>query len=422
MPIQTIKRFLKLESAGGILLMISAALAMIVANSPYGKVYDEVQHLQFTVAISEPIHGDHEAESAPESETGPLNAHSEVEGFEVSLSVLHWINDGLMAIFFLLVALELKREIMFGELSSPKLIALPGFAAFGGMLVPALIFAAFNWSNSVMMRGWAVPSATDIAFALGALSLVRGVPLSLKVFLTALAVLDDLGAIVIIAFFYTEDLSVVSLLLSILGLLGLVILNRMKVMSLAAYLLIGVFIWVCVLKSGVHATLAGVAVGLAIPAKGNYHDGRSLAAHLQHILHPWVAYGILPVFAFFNAGVSLKGVNMELILSPVVLGIGLGLFVGKLVGVTVFSWLAMQFKLARMPSGANWKTFIGVAILCGIGFTMSLFIGTLAWQSQPTYRTEFAPELRIGVLGGSIISALVGFIMLKLVSNPKESS
>jgi NhaA family Na+:H+ antiporter len=379
-------RFFKLESAAGLLLMASAALAFIVCNSSLEGAYDAFLKIPGQVRV------------------GPL---------DVSKPLLLWVNDLWMAIFFLLVGLELKRELMEGSLSSRDALALPCIAAFGGMLMPALIYAAINWGDSINLRGWAIPAATDIAFALGVLALLGSrVPVSLKVFLTAVAVVDDLGAIVIIALFYTADLNALSLCLAAVGVLILVLMNRAGVTSAPAYIFVGLLLWVCVLKSGVHATLAGVATALAIPLRDPLDKNISPLGRLEHDLHPLVAYAVLPMFAFANAGVSLSGVSLGTLLQPVTLGIGCGLLFGKVIGVFAFSWLATRLGFTRLPEGATWSTLFGVALLCGIGFTMSLFIGTLAWESEAE---KYAVAVRLGVLGGSIIAALAGYFWLRNV-------
>ena len=386
-PTAFIREFIRLEAAGGVLLCIAALVALLWANSPAGGLY--LGLLETPVAV----------------QVGPL---------AIAKPLLLWINDGLMAIFFLLVGLEIKREIVEGELSSPSKAALPAIAAVGGMAAPAAIYVALNWGDSATLRGWAIPAATDIAFAVGVLSLLgRRVPSCLKIFLLALAILDDLGAIVIIAFFYTENLSVGSLLLAAGGLAGLVALNRAGVRRIAPYVLLGVFIWVCVLKSGVHATLAGVALAFAIPLRAG--GGQSPLQRLEHMLHPWVTYGILPLFAFANAGVSLIGLTLSDLFEPVPLGIALGLFLGKQIGVVGATLAAVRFGWANLPAGASWSQFYGVALLTGIGFTMSLFIGTLAFPDP-----AFAAPVRIGVLGGSILSAVAGYLLLRLLSDPAE--
>ena len=326
-----------------------------------------------------------------------------------------------MAIFFLLVGLEIKREIVMGELSDTAKVALPAIAAVGGMVVPAAIYAWVNWGDPVGIRGWAIPSATDIAFALGVLSLFgERVPVGLKIFLMTLAVLDDLGAIVIIALFYTSDLSVQALLLAGLALVVLLVLNRFGVTRIAPYILVGLVLWTCVLKSGVHATLAGVVTAMFIPARNPSDPAHPPLTRLEHALHPWVAFGILPIFAFANAGVSLEGLSFSDLLQPIPLGIALGLVVGKQLGVFTFAWLAVKLGLARLPSGVNFRQVYGAAIICGIGFTMSLFIGMLAFEN--TAAGQVIATDKLGVLAGSLISALLGYVVLHLVLPRGRSS
>jgi NhaA family Na+:H+ antiporter len=381
--VQTIRDFLKLESSSGLLLIGAMLLAMFCANTPLCGLYDGFLQTRFEIHL------------------GALS---------LAKPLLLWINDGLMAIFFLLVGLEVKREILEGELSSLPQIALPGIAAIGGMLVPALIYAAINWSTP-NLQGWAIPAATDIAFALGVIALLGNrVPGALKLFLLTLAILDDLGAIVIIALFYTADLSVFSLVLAATAVTVLFLMNRMGVTRIAVYLVPGVFLWVCVLKSGVHATLAGVVLAFAIPLSAKNKHGQSPLRHLEHVLHPWVAFGILPLFAFANAGVSLAGLTPSAILSPLPLGITLGLFIGKQLGIVSFAWLGVKLGMARLPHGVSWPAFHGVAVLCGIGFTMSLFIATLALgQAGP----DAGNAARLGVLAGSLASSLGGYALLR---------
>ncbi len=371
--------FLKSEAAGGVLLMVSAALALIIANSPVAPLY-----------------------------------FAALGSYVAGLSILHWINDALMAVFFLLVGLEIKREFLEGQLSSWSRRALPGIAALGGMVVPALIYLALTRGDPVAMRGWAIPAATDIAFALGVLALLGSrVPVSLKIFLTALAIIDDLGAVVIIALFYTSNLSLPMLGLAGACIVGLLVLNRLHVTKLWAYLALGALLWFFVLKSGVHATLAGVALALTIPiGDGSDSDEpeHSPLHTLEHWLHPYVAFLIVPIFGFANAGVSFAGMTPASALAPVPLGIALGLFVGKQIGVFGFSWLAVKAGLAAMPAQANYAQLYGVALLCGIGFTMSLFIGALAFPDHP----ELGDATKIGVLLGSVVSALLGAAVLRL--------
>lgn len=384
MTVQTIRDFLKLESASGQLLIGAMLLALLCANTPLSVLYG-----------------------------GFLQTHVEVQvgALELAKPLLLWINDGLMAIFFLLVGLEVKREVLEGELSSLPQIALPGIAAVGGMLIPALIYAWLNWSDPAALQGWAIPAATDIAFALGVMALLgKGVPNALKLFLLTLAILDDLGAIVIIALFYTSDLSLLSLGLAALAVAGLIVLNRLGVTRIAAYVVVGIFLWICVLKSGVHATLAGVVLAFAIPLRAKDQHGNSPLRHLEHNLHPWVAFGILPVFAFANAGIPLAGMSLADLLSPIPLGIAAGLFIGKQLGIVGFSWLGVKLGLARLPQGISWREFHGMALLCGIGFTMSLFIATLALGDAGP---EVGDAARLGILMGSLASSLGGYFLLR---------
>ncbi len=384
MPLHAIHRFLRLESSGGILLVLAGAFAMLLANSPLAGYYGRLLDV-------------------------PLAVH--LGGFAIAKPLLLWINDGLMAIFFLLIGLEVKREIIEGELADRARIALPAFGALGGMLVPAMIYASLNWGDSTGLRGWAIPSATDIAFALGVLQVLGNrVPVGLKVFLLTLAIMDDLGAIVIIAVFYASKLSMVSLLLAAIAVAILVALNVNRVSRVPLYFAVGLVLWVCVLKSGVHATLAGVATALAIPMRDSLGASRSPLREVEHALHPWVAFGILPLFAFANAGVSLAGLTPATLLEPIPLGIALGLFVGKQVGVFLFAWLAAALGFARLPTGVTWSQLYGAAILCGIGFTMSMFIGSLAFDQAAVDVND-----RLGILVGSLVSAVAGYLFLKAV-------
>ena len=367
-----LRRFLRSESAGGLLLMSAAALALIVANSPLAPAYFAALH-------------------AP---AGPL-------------SVAHWINDGLMALFFLLVGLEIKRELLTGQLASWRDRALPGIAAAGGVIVPALIYAALNRHSPATLRGWAVPAATDIAFALGILSLLgKRVPVSLKLFLTTLAILDDLAAVAIIAVFYTTSLSVPALGGAVAVTVALTVLNRLGVTRLAPYLVLGAALWVLVLVSGVHATVAGVVLALTIPIRP---DRRHSPLHrLEHALARWVGWFVVPVFGFANAGVSFAGMSLGILFEPVTLGIAAGLFAGKQIGVSAAAWLAVRSGIATRPAGASWRQFYGVALLCGIGFTMSLFIGLLAFPTS-----ELQDETKVGVLVGSLLSSVCGWAVLR---------
>lgn len=378
------KDFLKLESASGMVLIGATVVALVMANIPAAlKAYDWILGLQLTVTLG---------------------------GLGVDKPLLLWINDALMVFFFMLVGLELKREVVEGQLSRPDQVILPVLAAFGGLVLPAVIFWWINGDFVQQKNGWAIPTATDIAFALAMLSLMGSrVPLSLKIFLTTIAIVDDLAAIIIIAIFYTTDLSVLSLSLAAAGIVGLVILNRMRVTRLAPYMMVGLFIWLCVLKSGVHATLAGVVVAAFIPLRAD--DDTSPARHLEHTLHPWVAFAVLPIFAFANAGVSFDGMSLEKFTHGVPLGIILGLFVGKQVGVFGMVALARLLRLAKLPEGTTWGQIYGVALLCGIGFTMSLFIGTLAFEHG---NFDMLYGVKMGVLAGSLLSAAAGLLVLHL--------
>jgi NhaA family Na+:H+ antiporter len=367
--------FLASESAGGLVLMGAALAAIIVANSPLAPGYFAALH--------------------------------SVWG---GLSIELWINDGLMAIFFLMVGLEIKREVLAGGLASWEQRALPGFAALGGMLVPALIYIAVNWGNAQTLSGWAIPAATDIAFALGVLSLLgKRVPTSLKVFLAALAILDDLGAVTIIALFYSTGLNMPMLLASFATLAVLIVMNRMGVRRLLPYLLLGVLLWFFVLQSGVHATLAGVALALCIPLGKPEEEARSPLLFLEEKMHYWVAFAVVPIFGFANAGVSLSGITLGNLLDPVPLGVALGLFVGKQIGVFLAAVVAIRSGIAVLPEGSNWPQLYGVGLLCGIGFTMSLFIGNLAFPGAQ----HLIDEVKVGVLLGSVVAAIAGVILLR---------
>ncbi|MER8848821.1 MULTISPECIES: Na+/H+ antiporter NhaA [Mesorhizobium] len=377
-PVSVFREFLDSEAAGGIILMVAAALALIVANSPLAGTYFSVLHAYL----------------------GPL-------------SLSHWVNDGLMAVFFLLVGLEIKREMLDGQLSTWPRRVLPGIAAAGGMVVPALVYVVINSNNSAALSGWAIPTATDIAFALGVLSLLGSrVPASLKVFLTALAIIDDLGAVIIIAIFYTSGLSLAYLGAAFAVIAVLVLLNRMRVMSLVPYLVLGAILWVLVLKSGVHATLAGVALALTIPLERSAGTGQDLdhspLHRLEHGLHKLVAFVVIPIFGFANAGVSLTGLSFSALIEPLTLGVAAGLVAGKLVGVFGSSALAIRFGLADLPAHAGWSHMIGISLLCGIGFTMSLFIGLLAFAND----VALQDAVKVGILAGSFIAALLGAAVL----------
>ncbi|MCU0767343.1 MAG: Na+/H+ antiporter NhaA [Gammaproteobacteria bacterium] len=382
--LDTIRKFLHLEAASAILLLVGTALAMILVNSPAHGYYDALLNLRAAVSLGE---------------------------LSIDKPLLLWINDGLMALFFFLVGLEIKREVMEGELSSPAQIVLPAVAAVGGMAVPALFYAAVNWGDPATLRGWAIPSATDIAFALGVLSLLgRRVPVALKLFLLTLAIIDDLGAIVIIALFYTAELSTPSFVAAGIILSALVLLKLFRVTRTTAYLVLGFALWAAVLKSGVHATIAGVVAALFVPLRSQNPEEPSPLRRLEEDLHHTVAFGVLPLFAFANAGVSLSGLSPAALLGPVPLGVALGLVLGKPIGVLLFSWPLIRFGFARMPGGVSWGAFAGVAMLCGIGFTMSLFIGSLAFEESGPGALSY----RLGILVGSGISAIAGLTVLAL--------
>lgn len=393
MPLKTLQSFLKLEAASGILLMFSAVIAMVIANSPLNIYYDLLLSVPVKVAVG---------------------------SFEIAKPLLLWINDGLMALFFLLVGLELKREFLEGDLSQPGQITLPAIGAVGGMLVPASIYAALNYQDPAAINGWAIPTATDIAFALGILSIIGSkVPIQLKVFLTSLAIFDDLGAIIVIALFYTEQLSITSLVIAAVVLVTLFVMNKRGVTSTSPYLFFGLILWVAVLKSGVHATLAGVALAFFIPVKGK-EDEPSPLKSLEHNLHEMVAFIILPIFAFANAGINLTGVGLDEVLSPVPMGIILGLFVGKQIGVFGFCWVMIKLGVAKLPEAMNWRLLYGSSLLCGVGFTMSLFIGSLAFE---TTGDNLIFQDRLGIIIGSLISGLLGYFIIKSsVKSLPESS
>ncbi len=378
------KYFFKLEAASGLILLFAAIIALIISNSEFSSLYFDT--LEAYVILG-------------------------TENIGLKLSVLHWINDVLMAIFFFLVTLEIKREFLQGELSNPKQASLPIIGAIGGMVIPALCYILINIDDNTRLNGWAIPSATDIAFSLGVLSLLgKRVPISLKVFLTALAIIDDLGAIVIIAFFYSGNIEIKYLLLMLLAVIILISLNKFKFKKFLPYLIVGIFLWDFTHQSGIHATIAGVLLALTIP----HEKKNSLLLKLEHNIQPYVAFGIMPIFAFANAGVSLEGLTINSLLNPVPLGIVLGLFFGKQLGVFVFSYIAIKFKIADKPRDSNWGSFYAVSILTGIGFTMSLFVGNLAFINN----LEYMDGVKIGVLTGSLMSTLFGYFLL-LISSKK---
>lgn len=383
MAIRRIKAFFEFEAAGGIVLALAAIAAMIIANSPLNVWYEGFIHAPVAIQIGE---------------------------FAIAKDAHHWINDGLMAVFFFLVGLELKREVLIGELSNVKQIILPAGAALGGMIMPAIVYLLFNYNEPEFWKGWAIPAATDIAFALGILSLLGNrVPNSLKVFLVSIAIFDDIGAILIIALFYTSELSLESLAVAGLCLPFLYVLNRRNVTNITPYLLIGLIMWIAVLKSGIHATLAGVVLALFIPMFDRTDPEHSPLEELEHDLHNTVAFGILPIFAFANSGISLEGAGFAELFHSVPLGIAAGLFIGKQLGVMIMCWLIFKLGISTMPKGMDYKQVYGAALLCGVGFTMSLFIGGLAFAGDTTMFDE-----RLGIIMGSIVSGIAGYIMLKM--------
>ncbi len=384
------KWFFKLEAASGLVLLFAAIIALFISNSNLADLYFSTLNKYLFIGIN---------------------------NFGLKLSVIHWINDALMAIFFFFVTLEIKREFLQGELSNIKQALLPIIAAVGGMLVPALFYVFINFGDSETLKGWAIPSATDIAFSLGVLSLLgKRVPLSLKVFLTALAIIDDLGAIVIIALFYSGDLSIKYLLLMLAAFIILLLINKFNIKKFLPYLIVGLFLWDFTHNSGVHATIAGVLLAMTIPHRKKEKDF-SLLIKIEHAISPYVAFGIMPLFAFANAGVSLEGLTFGSLLNKVPLGILLGLFVGKQLGVFIFSYVSIKAKIAQMPSDTSWYNFYGVGVLTGIGFTMSLFVGNLAFAEN----MEYMDGVKIGVLTGSLLSTLFGYFLILLTPNkPKK--
>ena len=380
--------FFKLEAASGLMLLIAAVIALVISNSNLSEDYFNLLNTHLLLGI---------------------------ESFGLNLSVIHWINDVLMAVFFFVVTLEIKREFILGELSNPKQALLPIIGAIGGMAIPAIIYVIINLETGNTLKGWAIPSATDIAFSIGVLSLLGSrVPISLKVFLTALAIIDDLGAIIIIAFFYSTQLHFAYLLMMLLSFLVLIILNKFGVKKFTPYLLVGLFLWYFTHESGIHSTISGVLLATTIPHK-NHEKDFSLLLKIEHILSPYVAFGIMPLFALANAGVSLNGFSINTLMYPVPLGIMCGLFFGKQIGVFLFSFLSVKLKIAEMPSNSNWIKFYGVGILTGIGFTMSLFVGNLAFSND----IQYIDGVKIGVLAGSLMSTLMGYFLLLIATRKK---
>ena len=375
------KWFFKLEAASGLLLLFTAIIALILSNSNFSEDYFNILNLHFIIGT---------------------------KNIGLDMSLIHWINDALMAIFFFVVTLEIKREFLQGELSKPKQALLPIIGAIGGMVVPALVYIYINFETGSTLKGWAIPSATDIAFSIGVLSLLGSrVPISLKVFLTALAIIDDLGAIIIIAFFYSSELNYTFLLMMLFFFIILLALNKLNIKKFTPYLVVGIFLWYFTHGSGIHATISGVLLALTIPHRKNVKDF-SLLLKLEHYLSPYVAFGIMPLFALANAGVSVSNLTFSTLLNPVPLGIVCGLFFGKQIGVFVFSYLSIKLKFAEMPRNSNWSKFYGVGILTGIGFTMSLFVGNLAFVND----IQHVDGVKIGVLAGSFLSTIIGYIWL----------
>jgi NhaA family Na+:H+ antiporter len=385
MPVKMLREFFLLESAGGILLVIAAGVAIFISNSSLEHYYHDTLNAPVIIQIG---------------------------NFSIDKHLHHWINDGLMAIFFLLVSLEIKREVLDGQLSNRAQISLPVIAALGGLLFPALIYLTLNWGNSTTMQGWAIPAATDIAFALGVLTLLGSrVPESLKLTLVSIAIIDDLAAIVIIAIFYTETLSIYPLGGAFLCILALFALNKRKISELSPYMVVGTLLWVCVLKSGLHATLAGVIVAMFTPQKSNDETEPAPLYRLEHGLHLWVAFLILPLFALANAGVSLKGLSADFFTEPLTLGVAVGLLFGKQIGVMLFTYIGVVFKLCSLPTEIRWSQYYGLALLAGIGFTMSLFIGELAFDDD-----KLQTLVRLGVITGSLASGILGYSTLRITS------
>lgn len=389
--VEKIKKFLKLESASGILLLIFASLAILWANTPLKDLYFDLLDTPVQVRFG---------------------------SFNIDKPLLMWINDGFMAIFFTLVGMEVKRELMIGAISSYQRAIFPAVGAVGGMVVPVAIFMLLNANNPEFQSGWAIPMATDIAFALGVLALLgKRVPAALKIFLLALAIIDDLGAIIVIALFFSHDLSITALIISAIGIITLILLNRSGVTKISIYAVTGLILWAAVLKSGVHATLAGVILGFCVPLKGK--DGETPLEDFEHMLSPWCAFAILPLFAFANAGVSMEGMSLSTLASPLTLGVALGLFVGKALGVFSFSYIAVKLGIAQLSAGINFKQIFAVSVLCGIGFTMSMFLAGLSFGGAES-DSDFISLARLGILLGSAISAVLGYILLKRFTSGAE--
>ncbi|MDG6280105.1 Na+/H+ antiporter NhaA [Glaesserella parasuis] len=387
--IQHIRKFLQLESASGILLLTFTMFAMLFANTPLKDLYFDFLSMPVSIQIGL---------------------------FSIYKPLLMWVNDGFMAVFFVLIGLEVKREMMVGAISNYQRAIFPAIGALGGMIVPALVFTLINNDSPEFQQGWAIPMATDIAFALGVLGLLgKRVPFALKIFLLALAIIDDLGAIVVIAIFFSHELSTTALISAVIAITALIIMNRMRVTAICAYMVVGLILWASVLKSGVHATLAGVIIGFCVPLKGK--NGEEPLAHFEHLLAPWCSFVILPLFAFSNAGVSLAGMSLSTLFSPLTMGVALGLLVGKTLGVFSFSFLAVKLGIAQLSEGINFKQIFAVSVLCGIGFTMSMFLAGLAFGGNEA-DGQFISLARLGILIGSGISAVLGYYLLKLCTMP----
>ena len=390
---EVVDNFLRRESSAGIFLMVATALALIVANSPLSGLYNQLIEIPVVIAAGD---------------------------WGIEKPLLLWINDGLMAVFFFHVGLELKREVCEGELANPKEIVFPAAGAIGGMLFPALIYVWVNWGDSQALSGWAIPAATDIAFALGILALLGSrVPSSLKIFLVTLAIIDDIGAILIIAFFYTSNITETALMVAAGCLVVLWLMNRRHIVDLPSYIMVGLVLWVALLKSGVHATLAGVVLAAFIPMRSKSDPSYSPVTKLEHELNPSVSFAILPIFAFANAGIDFGAIRPEGIFHPVTFGIFLGLVVGKQLGVFAFCWLVVKMNLAKLPKDLNFKHIYGCSLLCGVGFTMSLFIGSLAFEDSGVNRMF---DERVGILAGSLVSAIAGYVVLYLIERKPRSS
>lgn len=390
MPFRLFREFIKLEASAGIILFATAMLALVIDNTSWAQYYEGFFSTKISLSVG--------------------------SFFKLEKPLLLWINDGFMAVFFLLVGLEMKREMFEGELNSPAKAGLPAIAAFGGMFFPAIVYYYFNHHDPAAIRGWAIPTATDIAFSLGIISLLGSrIPVSVKVFLTALAIFDDIGAILIIAVFYTAHVSIVLLLIAVIMVLLLVLLNRFQVQRLGPYFVVGVVLWICVLKSGIHATLAGIVLAFAIPIRNPDNPSESPLRLLEHKLHPWVAFGVLPLFAFANSGVSFSGITFAHLVSPIPLGIALGLFLGKQVGIWLMTMLGVRLGVASLPSDISKMGLYGISLIAGVGFTMSLFIGTLAFPASATH----AVYVRIGVIIGSFLSGLLGYLVLRFAYRGK---